>query len=128
MVLDQTKRFKIMIHDISQIDLDALAERLAGRVVEKLALRLPPLGQSPSDPEVLLAEDQAASLLGVKGATLASWRSRGRLHGNGPPFIRLGDSKKPAIRYKRGDLIAWAADRRHRNTNSKIGAEAEADG
>ncbi|MCP5117224.1 MAG: helix-turn-helix domain-containing protein [bacterium] len=67
---------------------------------------------------MLLTETQAATLLGVQPATLAAWRSRG----GGPIFVRIGSGKKPAVRYRRGDLLAWAADRRHANTAHRIGA------
>ena len=105
---------------MTQIDLDAVADAVAGRVVEQLA---PRVAGAPADKDVLLNETGAAQLLGLQPATLTAWRSRGRLGGEGPPFIRLGDSKKPAVRYKRADLISWANQRRHRNTGSKIGAE-----
>jgi predicted DNA-binding transcriptional regulator AlpA len=47
--------------------------------------------------EQVFDQRQAAELLGLSPATLASWRSRGR----GPAFLRLGGR---AIRYRRSDL------------------------
>ena len=104
-------------------DLDALADAVAGKVIERLAPRLSG-HQPPADPEALLNEDQAAALLGLQSATLATWRSRG----GGPVFCRLGDSKKPACRYRRADLLAWASQRRHSNTGHQLGAEDKGDG
>ena len=47
--------------------------------------------------EEIFDQRQAAALLTLSPATLASWRSRGR----GPAYFRLGSR---AIRYRRSDL------------------------
>jgi predicted DNA-binding transcriptional regulator AlpA len=49
---------------------------------------------------VFLTEKQAARLLSISHRTMQAWRRSGL----GPPFIKLGR----AVRYRRGDLIAWA--------------------
>ena len=61
------------------------------------------------DPDALLREPEAARLLGLTPRTLEAWRHRG----GGPPFIPLS---RRAIRYRRGDLIDWAQERRVRST------------
>lgn len=54
---------------------------------------------SRTGPDALLDEDQAADLLNLSVRTLQAWRIRE----TGPCFVRAGR----AIRYRRGDLIAW---------------------
>lgn len=48
----------------------------------------------------LLTEDEAASLLKIQPATLATWRVRGRPH---LPFVRVGR----CVRYRRQDIAAF---------------------
>ena len=48
----------------------------------------------------LLTEDEAAALLKVQPATLATWRVRGRPN---LPFVRVGR----CVRYRQQDLIAF---------------------
>jgi predicted DNA-binding transcriptional regulator AlpA len=56
---------------------------------------------SAEDTQVaFLTEKQAARLLSMSHRTLQAWRRTGL----GPSFIKLGR----AVRYRRGDLIAWA--------------------
>lgn len=53
-----------------------------------------PLGTLPvPDPLRLLGTEEVAALLGVAAITLRIWR----LHGCGPPYIKLGRS----VKYKR---------------------------
>lgn len=54
---------------------------------------------SPTDPDVLISEVQAADFLSLSIRTLQAWRSAGR----GPSFVRAGR----AVRYRVRDLIAW---------------------
>ncbi len=56
-------------------------------------------GTLPTDPDVLLTEYQAATLLGHPVRTLQAWRYRG----GGPRFVKASRS----IRYRRRDLVAW---------------------
>ncbi len=51
-----------------------------------------------------LKSPQVAAILGVSGATLASWRNRGV----GPTYVRFGR----AVRYAPVDVHAWALTRR----------------
>ena len=62
-----------------------------------------------SDPDELLREPGAAEVLDVTPRTMEAWRHRG----GGPPYIRLSAR---AIRYRRGDLLEWALQRRVRST------------
>jgi hypothetical protein len=56
---------------------------------------------SPSDPDALLTEVQAADLLCLSIRTLQSWRNQNR----GPAFVRAGR----AIRYRKGTLVDWTS-------------------
>jgi excisionase family DNA binding protein len=59
---------------------------------------------------------EAAEYLGLKAATLNKWR----VHGEGPPFIKVGR----LIRYRKADLDAYLAGRLVRSTAeaaSKLG-------
>jgi len=58
----------------------------------------------PTDPGVLLFQDEAAHMLGVSARTLESWR----LHGGGPKFVRIS---RGAVRYRRADLESWIGSR-----------------
>ena len=57
------------------------------------------IGSTVLENEPLLTEVNAAELLRLSARTLQAWRSCGV----GPTFIRAGR----AIRYRRGDLLAW---------------------
>ncbi len=52
------------------------------------------------DDSVLLTEDEAAHLLKIQPATLATWRVRGHPH---LPFVRVGR----CIRYRRQDITTF---------------------
>jgi predicted DNA-binding transcriptional regulator AlpA len=58
----------------------------------------------------LLSTVATAELLGLSVQWLETQRSRG----GGPPFVRLSPK---AIRYRRGDLITWLAERTHAATS-----------
>jgi len=60
--------------------------------------------------ERLLTEREAAEMLAVSHATLATWRCRKRYH---LPFIRLGNAR--AIRYLESDVLAFIASGRVEN-------------
>ena len=49
---------------------------------------------------VLLTEDEAAQLLKIQPATLATWRVKGRPN---LPFVRVGR----CVRYRRQDILAF---------------------
>ena len=80
--------------------LSHLVDRLVPRIAERLATLPRPVD---GDPEELLTEIAAAALLGLRPATLCSWRSRGR----GPGFLKIGPGTKPAIKYRRRVIIAF---------------------
>ena len=56
------------------------------------------------DPDALATERQAADFLGVTTRALQKWRATG----TGPLFVRISSR---CVRYRRRDLITWAADR-----------------
>jgi excisionase family DNA binding protein len=60
-----------------------------------------PAELSPAD---LLAEDDAAEVLGVSPGTLQVWRSTKRY---GLPYLKIGR----LVRYRRADLLAWLESR-----------------
>lgn len=53
-----------------------------------------------STASALLTEDEAAALLNIQPATLATWRVRGRPN---LPFVRVGR----CVRYRRQDISAF---------------------
>ena len=63
-------------------------------------------------PRSLLSTAQAAAYLGRRPQTLRKWR----LTGEGPPYIRLGDSPQARVAYRRKDLEAWLEERTWRST------------
>ncbi len=65
----------------------------------------------PRDPDALLHTVEAAWLLALSPRTLEALRFRSS---EGPPFLSLG---RRAIRYRRQDLLNWAASRQRRSTS-----------
>lgn len=65
----------------------------------------------PRDPDVLLFGSEAAYLAGLSVRTFEAFR----LKGGGPPYIKLGR----AVRYRRGDVLAWAAAKLRRSTSDR---------
>jgi len=59
----------------------------------------------------MLTEKQVAAQLGLAVSTLQSWRSANI----GPAFVKLS---RNAVRYRQGDVDAWAADRRQSTLES----------
>ena len=51
----------------------------------------------------LLTAEEAAKLLTVKPATLASWRNMN----TGPEFVRLTKGSRAPVRYKRSTIMAY---------------------
>lgn len=68
----------------------------------------------PRDPDVLLFGAEAAYLAGLSVRTFESLR----LRGGGPPYVKLGR----AVRYRRGDVLGWAANKLRRSTSDTAGA------
>ena len=62
------------------------------------------------DPDALLTEQQASALLGITARALQKWRSKG----SGPSFVRISSR---CIRYRRRDIVDWAAERLKRSTS-----------
>jgi predicted DNA-binding transcriptional regulator AlpA len=82
---------------------------IAGAVPAGLADPEPAGRPIPRDPDVLLFGAEAAYLAGLSVRTFESLR----LRGGGPPFVKLGR----AVRYRRGDVLAWAAGKLRRSTS-----------
>lgn len=72
-------------------------------------------------PAPLLTTAQAAEHLGLRPQTLRKWR----VTGDGPQYIRLGDSPRARVAYRREDLDRWLADRTWRSTAAETVARAE---
>ncbi len=63
-----------------------------------------------TDPDALLRPRDAAAFLGFTTRALEDWRGRGC----GPRYVHVSAR---AVRYRRGDLIAWAASLLRRSTS-----------
>jgi hypothetical protein len=63
----------------------------------------------PRDPDVLLFGAEAAYLAGLSVRTFEGLR----LRGGGPSYVKLGR----AVRYRRADVVAWAAGKLRRSTS-----------
>ncbi|HZN84472.1 MAG TPA: hypothetical protein VFC01_32995 [Mycobacterium sp.] len=63
----------------------------------------------PGEDDQLLTPSETASWLAVS----PQWLSIGRHRGWGPPFERLTPK---VVRYRRGSVRAWLAEREHRRT------------
>jgi len=62
------------------------------------------------DPDTLVDERQAASLLCYSVRALQNWRHRG----GGPRFVKVSSR---SVRYRRADLTAWVNERIVSNTS-----------
>lgn len=60
---------------------------------------------SVRDDDELVPPRPTARLLGISENTLANWR----VAGTGPPYVKLGNSRTSAIRYRRSDIKAFIA-------------------
>lgn len=69
------------------------------------------------DPDQHLTTSQAAELLAMS----ASYLNKLRLGTEGPPFRTLGAlrGRPDAVRYRRGDLLAWAEARAASSTSER---------
>lgn len=65
------------------------------------------------DPDEKFKNDEAAAYVDLAPSTMKLNRHLGR----GPKFIKLGDGKNAAVRYRRGDLDAWLAEREFSSTS-----------
>jgi hypothetical protein len=64
------------------------------------------------DLDMLLREDAAAHFLGFTVRALQAWRVRG----GGPVFVKISSR---AVRYRKGDLIAWTESLRRTSTSDR---------
>jgi hypothetical protein len=83
-------------------DLDVSADAPSGRII-------------PRDPDALLFSPETAYLAATSIRTLEAWRARG----GGPPYVQIGRS----IRYRRGDVLEWLAERRRTSTSDPGSAD-----
>ena len=65
-----------------------------------------------SDDERLLTVKEAADVIGGSASTL----NKLRVAGGGPAFVYIGNGRG-GVRYQLGDLKAWIASRKRRNTS-----------
>ena len=65
---------------------------------------------SQNNPEALVDEREAASILCYSVRALQNWRHRG----GGPRFVKVSSR---SIRYRRSDLTQWVEDRIVSNTS-----------
>jgi len=75
-----------------------------------------PSNQAPSagralPSERLLTPKDAADYLRLS----ASWLAKGRMRGDGPPYVKLGRS----IRYREADLVHWMKARLRLSTSER---------
>lgn len=77
---------------------------------QKTELQLP---AGSDKPDFLLSRDEVEAEFGLtrRFLELAAWR------GSGPPVIRIGER---AVRYRRGDIIAWIEARRDDPEDVKV--------
>lgn len=66
--------------------------------------------KAPNKAMNLLTTDEAATYLGVSGASLNRWRSSG----TGPPYYKVG----ALIRYETEELRAWLKSRTRTSTKA----------
>ena len=59
------------------------------------------------DDDVLIDSPAAAKMLGVS----RQWMELRRAKGDGPPYLKLGDSRTSIVRYRRGDVRRWLQSR-----------------
>lgn len=53
----------------------------------------------------LLTPDQVSEILKVTVGTLENWRFKGY----GPKYIKLGNTRRSPVRYRRKDVDGWVA-------------------
>ena len=68
--------------------------------------------KSSTTQPILLTESEAGRLLGFSPRTLQKWR----IHGKGPPFVKLSDNKG-SVRYRTSDIDAFIEQRLRRSTS-----------
>ncbi|MFC1482185.1 helix-turn-helix transcriptional regulator [Myxococcota bacterium] len=75
-------------------------------------------GKSKSTPDQLLSTSEAAGFLRLQPQTLRKWR----WVGCGPPYNRLGKSRRSQCRYKLSELIKWLGQA-HNSTSEETAAQ-----
>jgi hypothetical protein len=63
----------------------------------------------------LLTTREAAAFLKVAPQTLIAQRVRG----GGPPFIKLGNGPKSAVRYNLSKVVSWLEEQSRENTSQQ---------
>ena len=59
----------------------------------------------------LLTDVQVEAEYGIPVNTLRHWRQRWAVDHNGPRWIKLTDSPRGPVRYRRADVDAWLTER-----------------
>lgn len=68
--------------------------------------------QETTDSVELLTTQETAAFLKVAPQTLIAQRVRG----GGPPFIKLGNGPKSAVRYSLSKVVSWLEEQSRENT------------
>jgi predicted DNA-binding transcriptional regulator AlpA len=85
------------------------AERLVYTVPEKPLESTLKSAREPNRCERLLTPKETANFLRLS----LSWLAKGRMRGDGPPFVKPGR----AVRYRESDLLQWLKARARRSTS-----------
>lgn len=67
-----------------------------------------------------LDTNAVAAMIGIAPMTLRIWR----VHGKGPKFAKLGDSKRSGVMYYEADVLAWLDERKFASTSAYSPAAA----
>lgn len=67
-----------------------------------------------TESENLITSKEAARLLCIKPNTLEIWRHKG----NGPAFVKLGDTPQAPVRYLRATVAEWLARKTFASTSA----------
>ena len=70
-----------------------------------------PAVKPPTAIAILMTPNDAATVLKVS----LSWLAKARMHGNGPPYIRVGRS----IRYSDAALMQWMKSKQRSSTSEQ---------
>ena len=76
-----------------------------------MAQQIIPATKTGSNFERLLTPKEATQFLRLS----LSWLAKARMHGDGPPYVKLGRS----VRYREGDLVHWLKSRARLSTSQR---------
>jgi hypothetical protein len=82
--------------------------------IYKLNLPKKGIGEARRDnPDDLLSQKEVAAEWGISVKTLEAWRWTG----GGPPYIKLGKSRRGIVRYRRRDVNDFVGDQHREHTS-----------